>query len=258
MADKFGPFWIGYKPFNGDLFDMLADVNNIVENPVDKNDLHLTLYYSGDNKTSSEWPMEMNIITSVTATGFGLLGEALVMFVEPSKVLLSRFNDLKSKYPTTFPEWIPHITIGYRSNKEELRRVYTRTEIGKAITKGDHILFTMVGEVLENVGNPDKGADEASFHIPALSDTASQAEYSFYNRDEARKSKVEKMMGRGGLLKSFNTRIARSAAITKAWDGEDFNAFRAECIAIMNNVKKDWDAKNEALAEEREKGKDKK
>lgn len=235
-----GPFWIGYHIQDCLAREMLDSIANLVENPVSPEDLHMTLFYSGDNPPEKEWPRIITVSTRAEITGFALLGDALVALLEPSQILKSRFEDVKKDYPTTFPYWIPHITIGYRSNVEELSLVQSSTSLSLAAFADAPLYVYLAGEFINDPKDPDEGADEAGISMIDVS---------------ARNNlpKLEKLMGRGGLLRAFNTALAKSPTINKAWDNIDFDSFKASCITVLNQVRETWDLKNTLLEEKKNK-----
>lgn len=241
-----GPFWMGYHVSPQYNREMLYAIADLVENPVSRDDLHMTLFYAGDNPASKAWPYPLTISTRVEVTGFALLGDSLVALLEPSKILTSRFADISAKYPTTFVNWIPHITIAYRSNADELDFVRESSTLGLELAQNKPVYLHMDGEFINVVKNPDTGADTKD--TAAMIPLGERIDVSA----KRKKPKLEKMLGRGGLLRAFNTSIAKSGSITKAWDGDNFDNFKASCKSILNEVRAAWDAKNEAVKAEKE------
>lgn len=238
-----GPFWIGYHIQQSPMLELIQSIADIVQNPVKSEDLHMTLFYCGDNDMETKWPRTLTVTTRVELTGFALLGDALVVTLEPSKILTSRFADVSRNFPTTFPDWIPHITIGYRSSIDELKLIQN-TSLALEVYKSGPAYAFLEGEFINTVKNPDSDADTASYLPEGVRiDTSAKS----------KAPKLEKLLGRGGLLRAVNTAMAKSSTLAKAWDGTDFDAFKASSISMMNAVRETWDLKNTLLEEKRQK-----
>lgn len=243
-----GPFWIGYKPSTDFLAKSITDAP--IANRVDPSDLHLTLFYCNDIGPDVEWPVVLKSITSVQISGLAILGDSLVLLVEPSRYLFSRFEDLVSKYPTEFKKYIPHITIGYKTTEDEFAAVSDYLNVFINARKS----IKITGESIQSPKDPsEKLEDRASLENTTwqLSDVAMAA----YFDTAKRKSELDKMLGRSGVMRSMSTYIAKNPGLMKAWDSTDYDVFRKNIISFADFLKANWEKKNELLEAEKKKGK---
>ena len=88
-----------------------------LETPIEKDDIHITLLYSRKYLPEYEAPSEM-VPQKINARRFELFGDTLVLLVN-SSFCKKRHEELMLTHKATFdyPEYQPHITLGYSVSK---------------------------------------------------------------------------------------------------------------------------------------------
>lgn len=117
-----------------------------IQDGVPGDELHTTLLYDEDPSHDLFEP-ERDRVYHASVTRVGVLGDALVLFLE-TQDLLTRFDEVLSMgYTHSFPSLLPHITIKYNPSEEDIRVAKSREDGFKEVCDG---LF-LTGEYTERL-----------------------------------------------------------------------------------------------------------
>lgn len=94
---------------------------------MDQDQYHFTIYYDKRNSVTELNELDRNISYTANPVGFKILEEdgpcpALAIIFE-SKGLYSRFDELSNTFISDYDSYLPHITIKYNPEKEDIEKL---------------------------------------------------------------------------------------------------------------------------------------